>query len=426
MSTSTGRTLKIITAITVTTIFAAAILGCSRDDSGDAKSEDLKRRLKRLRSVPYTSVTTEPMEPRRVGVVLHEADKAYGGYNIYCSHISPKAFLMDMNGKIVHEWSYPTEKSQLWNHAVMLDKGDLLVINKLKHLLKLDWNSNLLWRWPMEVHHDIAISDHTFYVILREIHEYRDFRARFSAIAQLTLTGEEIFRWSTFDHFGEIKEVLDRRSFIDTVLDSLIAREGSGITEKPLSQQPELRGLVAGAVFDYFHLNTITIIPENGLERKDARFRAGNLLICFRNVNQIAVLDKDTWEILWAWGEGTLEWPHHPTMLDNGNILLFDNGVFRKFSTVLELNPLTEQIEWKYNADPPTDFYSYTKGSAQRLPNGNTLICEGDNGRAIEVTRTGEVVWEWINPASEGARRVQVYRMTRLSADVVELLLEID
>jgi outer membrane protein assembly factor BamB len=184
--------------------------------------------------------------------------------------------------------------------------------------------------------------------------------------------------------------------------------------------------LMVGTLFDYFHLNTITVIPENGVGEGDARFRAGNLLICFRNVNQIGVLDKDTWEILWVWGEGELEWPHHPTMLDNGNILLFDNGAFREFTTVLELNPVTERVEWKYNADPPTDFYSYSKGSAQRLPNGNTLICDADNGRAFEVTRAGETVWEWHNPARELARRVTVYRMTRLPPDLVEPLLGID
>ena len=43
-------------------------------------------------------------------------------------------------------------------------------------------------------------------------------------------------------------------------------------------------------------------------------------------------------------------------------------------------------------------FYSSYISSAQRLPNGNTLITEGSDGRLIEVTKEHEIVWEYINP----------------------------
>jgi len=43
-------------------------------------------------------------------------------------------------------------------------------------------------------------------------------------------------------------------------------------------------------------------------------------------------------------------------------------------------------------------FFSPYIGGAQRLSNGNTLICEGCDGRIFEVTRAGEVVWEYVNP----------------------------
>jgi hypothetical protein len=147
------------------------------------------------------------------------------------------------------------------------------------------------------------------------------------------------------------------------------------------------------------------------------------MLVCFRNVNQIAVLSGDRGEILWAWGEGELEWPHHPTVVQGGNILIFDNGTRRKYSRLIEIDPLSEEIEWEYVADPPSDFFTPEKGSSQRLPNGNTLICEGDKGRSFEITREGEVVWEWFNPAMTGRHRVQVYRMMRLAPEVVEPLL---
>ena len=91
---------------------------------------------------------------------------------------------------------------------------------------------------------------------------------------------------------------------------------------------------------------------------------------------------------------------------------------------MLELNPVTERVEWEYMGDPPESFFTHRNGSAQRLPDGNTLICDGDNGRAFEVTREGEIVWEWLSPLWKGKRRIQVYRMERIAPGVVERLLE--
>jgi hypothetical protein len=134
-------------------------------------------------------------------------------------------------------------------------------------------------------------------------------------------------------------------------------------------------------------------------------------------------MDRATMRIVWAWGEGELEWPHYPVMLASGNILVYDNGVFREYSRIIEVNPLTEEIEWEYRADPPESFYSETRGAAQRLPNGNTLICDSTDGRVFEVTPDGTTVWEWLNPATEDGHRVQVVRMYRLAPEEVEPLL---
>jgi hypothetical protein len=211
-------------------------------------------------------------------------------------------------------------------------------------------------------------------------------------------------------------------SFLDTVLDSI---------ETGWTPESELLKGVRKAVdmpkvhkVDYFHMNTINLLPENSAADSDPRFQRGNFLVCFRNVNQIAVLDRITYEVLWAWGEGQLEWPHHPTMLENGHILIFDNGVNREYSRVVELDVLDEAIVWEYKSDPPEDFYSFGRGSAQRLPNGNTLICESDRGRAFEVTPDKELAWAWLNPAFRHDHREGVYRMMRLPRDQIDALLE--
>ena len=53
---------------------------------------------------------------------------------------------------------------------------------------------------------------------------------------------------------------------------------------------------------------------------------------------------------------------------------------------------------WSYTAETPTDFYSRVMGSAQRLPNGNTLICESTSGNLFQVTPDGKTVWKYRYP----------------------------
>ena len=99
-------------------------------------------------------------------------------------------------------------------------------------------------------------------------------------------------------------------------------------------------------------------------------------------------------------------------------MLIFNNGLKRNdgssYSSVDEIVPpvdengfysLTsgsafgpESILWTYYAENKSDFYSEAISGAQRLPNGNTLICDGTHGRLFEVTTEGEVVWDYINP----------------------------
>jgi len=424
-----GRTIK--TILWLLPLAAALVVliillrpGRQDDSATDAPDRQI-RRLERLRSVPYTTMTETAVDSTNSGVTIYDRDRAYDGYNLYCSRISPEVRLVDMEGNLVHMWTHPSDTSMIWDHAIMLPNGDVVVIEKFKYLLRLDWASSPLWRKPMEIHHDIVpLPDGTFYAVVREIREHRGLQVRFSAMVHLSEEGSEISRWGTFEHLEQMKAALDTRSFLDTVLDSIIASDEEALADENLHKRPLLQKYVRGKpLYNYFHLNTINVLPETRLA-EDRRFRPGNLLVCFRNVNQLAILDRDSKEILWAWGEGELERPHHPSMLADGNILVFDNGVERRWSRILEVDPLTGRIEWLYEGDPPNSFYTFEKGSVQRLPNGNTLISEGNEGRVFEVTETGEIVWEWLNPEIKRQRRVQIYRMERLSPEKIEPLLE--
>ena len=413
--------MKYITLLLLLVLLIPA--SCGKEGAPD-RAHELDERLERLKSVPYTATTDEEVPLDVAGVTIFDRDRAWPGYNLYCSRIAPEAFLLDMEGNVVNRWFYEQDKFNFWNYAILTENGNLIVLNDTRYILKLDWDSNLMWEKARPVNHDVArAADGSLYAIEYLTRTHRDLTVRFGQLVHLDADGEELGIWSTYDRLDYLKQVLEPTSFLDAILDSMLARGVSSDTLHRVSGKIDVSSVgMRARLYDYFRLNTVTIVPETPLGREDPRFTAGHLLICLRNVNQIAVLEWESGEILWSWGEGDLEWPHHPTVLNNGNILLFDNGVVREYSRVIELNPVTETIEWEYTDSPPERFYSRTRGSCQRLPNGNTLICESNDGRTFEVTADGEIVWEWFNPITDDGRRVQVYRMIRYPVGMVDLL----
>ena len=112
-------------------------------------------------------------------------------------------------------------------------------------------------------------------------------------------------------------------------------------------------------------------------------------------------------------------------MLANGHIMVFDNGVKNKASRVVEMDPATGQIVWQYQAPVPQSFYTLSKGSAQRLDNGNTLITNSDNGKVFEVTSAGEIVWEYrCTFYNQHDRRAAIVRAHRFVPGAIEGLIE--
>jgi hypothetical protein len=156
----------------------------------------------------------------------------------------------------------------------------------------------------------------------------------------------------------------------------------------------------------------------------------GSLLVSFRNISTVIRIDRRTGEIVWKLGAPPLSGQHAPYTLVSGNMLLFDNGPHRldesyPFSRVIEINPATKAIAWKYQEPRSFNFYSPRISNAQRLPNGNTLINEGVFGRFFEVTTGGDVVWEYVNPqfgpstAAAKAQQNGVFRVYRYSEEEI-------
>ncbi|MGH7308820.1 MAG: aryl-sulfate sulfotransferase, partial [Candidatus Rokuibacteriota bacterium] len=142
---------------------------------------------------------------------------------------------------------------------------------------------------------------------------------------------------------------------------------------------------------EWTHANTVAELAD------------GNLVVSFRNISTVVIVDRRTGAIVWKLGSPPLAQQHDPRPLANGNLLIFDNGPHRRdhpapYSRVIEVDPQSGAIVWEYHDQSLFDFFSPYISGAQRLPNGNTLICEGCDGRIFEVTPDGAVVWEYVNP----------------------------
>ncbi len=362
-------------------IFVSLLADCRAEKKVPPKNEEGPR--SKISSLPY--LQGYKAAPKKVGVTRHDKETAYQGLNFYLSGHAPRAYLTDMEGNVVHEWGTDLKKSRPggqihWRRAHLFPNGDLLAFEgdgqgEGMVLRKLDKDSNPIWTYEGRCHHDLFVEeDGTIYVITkRKLTEHGKLKLEGpiweDCITVLTPQGEEVRTISLLDCFlnSDYAYVL-----------YYMARDG-----------------------DPFHTNTIELF-DGSLADKIPIFKKGHALISIRHLSTIAIVDLDKEKVTWMlWGMFRVQ--HQPVVLENGNILLFDNGDIAGKSRVLEFNPLTQEIVWAYRGDATNKFFSETCGSNQRLPNGNTLITESESGRAFEVTPENRIVWEFLNSHRAGA-----------------------
>lgn len=348
----------------------------------------------------------EPAADRR-GVTVHQAALASAGLNLYSSGHAPEAFLMGMDGLVLHRWrlafseafpDYPPEalrdSHQWWRHVHLLEDGGLLAIHEGLGLVRLDVDSHLRWALAGGFHHDVDVAeDGTIYALIRE--------------PALLRPG----RRGLVDSIA----VLDSRGRLQRKISLLEAFERSRFA-------PMLRDRL-GRRFDPLHTNTLTLLDDEHSYQHPA-FARGNALVSMRHLDTIAVVNLARGSVEWAL---TGQWSrqHHPSLLRSGTLLLFDNQGSRAGARVLEIDPLTQALVWSYEGNAQNGFRSLTLGFAQRLPNGNTLITESEAGRAFEVTREGRIVWEFYNPeraGESGELIATLFEMVRLPRESIDWL----
>jgi hypothetical protein len=356
-------------------------------------------------------VDQNPIRRRGTGLRALDAARASAGLTLFAPTDGQAVYLIDLHGKVVHTWNMPYPPGM---YGYLTEKGTLFYNGKIPNdtflgksrfkggaALEADWNGKVLWevRQP-DHHHDGRLLKNGNILLLCATELPEDVARRVQGgrsgtevngkiwadyLVEMTKDGRTVWEWRVWEHLDPAQDLItalqdDRSEWT----------HGNGLIEHP----------------------------------------DGSVLVSFRNISTIIKIDRGSGKIVWKLGAPPLSGQHAPAPLPNGNILIFDNGPHRldqtlPFSRVIEVNPATKEIVWKYQEETLMNFYSPRISNAQRLPNGNTLINEGSFGRFFEVTSEGDVVWEYVNPffgpstASARTQTNNVFRAYRYTEEEV-------
>lgn len=370
----------------------------------------------------------------------------------------PTAFLVDTTGTPLHSWSHsahqpdpddnPPKNLRGWNHVEIDAEGNLYAIVPLQALLKLTPGSSLTWSADVSAHHDLVVDQSGAVLVLGET-------PRLVTVDDVPLvvldnlvtqvdvhTGAVVVETSLWDVLRtdpELRRRIERsalmrrdrftasgwpgtctdltRSVVDETLELFSTGSYRGDRRQSLSR---LRRLPESPC-DVLHTNTLELLAEHpaGL------WLHGDILVCMRELNTIAVVDLAHGTVRWQWGVGSISGPHQPSMLPDGRILVFDNGVANRRSRVVIVDPVTREVVWSWTANPPESFFCPLAGGCELLSNGNVLVTNSAAGAAFELTPDKQINWELTLPIDAygpDRGRVSIYRMSGVRPDVVTRL----
>ncbi len=395
-----------------------------------------------------------------VGLFIQDPG-SLAGYVLFSPISSNNIYLIDKCGYLVHTWSSSHHPGQ---SVYLLEDGTLLRPGSTGNTVftsggnggiieKFGWNSSLLWSYTISSatecqHHDIKqLPSGNVLAIVWELKTAAEATAagRNPATLGTTLWSEKIvelqpvgtnsanivWEWHVWDHLVQEFDV-------------------TKLNYGNVSQHAELINLnypVTGTNVDWLHCNSIDYNEE-----------LDQVMISSHNLNEIWVVDHSTTtaeaathaggthgkggDLLYRWGNpmaynrGTggdkqLFGQHNAHWIENGmtdagKIMIFNNGMGRpggNYSSIDVINPpidgsgnyslpsvqayQPDTVWWTYVALVPTDFYSTNISGAQRLSNGNTIICEGPQGTFFEIDSAKNTVWRYVNPVNQAGAITQ-------------------
>ncbi|MEM7038562.1 MAG: aryl-sulfate sulfotransferase, partial [Bacteroidota bacterium] len=395
---------------------------------------------------------------RTLGTVHYDDSLAFEGYTLFSPNPSKSTFLIDNCGRVVNRWFTEHRPGFM---AYLLPDGKLLKAGKWENATQFDdipgsggvleiydWESNLLWQYPVVdqahgQHHDVhpLPNGNVLYIAWESfdsaavadagrppinINHGKLWSEKIVEIRPIFPDSAEIvWEWRAWDHM--IQDYDSSKANYGVVADhpgrldvNFYGRYGLGV--------------------EWLHFNAVTC--HEGLDL---------IMISSRQMDEIYIIDHSTTtqeaagstgglrgkggDFLWRWGN---PWAydhgnstnqaffgqHHPNWIpagspDAGKIMIFNNGTNRPsgdWTSVEMLAPPMDSLgnfaytpgqafgpdsaHTVYRDSVPTDWHAQWISGADRLPNGNTLICDGVRGTFFEVTPDREEVWRYVNPAS--------------------------
>jgi hypothetical protein len=413
------------------------------------------------------TVGAQTSAERTVGVLIN--NRAFEGYNLYTPLLSTTTYLFDNRGKVVHTWEsdyLPPSATYLLENGHLLTGGGIasdyyLAGGRGGWIEEMDWDGNTVWVFEHYdnvhnqywLHHDFEkLPNGNVLMLAWEMKTYDEAIAagRNPDLEECPLPdtglwpekiievkpdyasgygGDIVWEWHVWDH-------------IIQDYDSTKANYGD------VGAHPELVDLnycsyVAANDADWQHANSIDYHPA-----------LDQIVISARTFDEIWIIDHSTTtaqaaghtggrsgkggDLLYRWGnpqtyraggpgDKQLFNQHDATWIEPGypgagNILIFNNGRFGpEYSSVVEITPPMDRrgnyFRWEDAFGPtvprweykdPANFYSTIISGAQRLPNGNTLVCDGTSGHIFEVAAGGQrrqpyspIVWKFISPFTD-------------------------
>ena len=384
-----------------------------------------------------------------VGLIQHNPGTLDDGFVLFAPTRSNTTYLIDRCGKEVKSWTStynPGLSCYLLSDGTLLRTGVVQSqsFNAGGHggvIEKIDWNGNVIWTYFISdatnwQHHDVkALPNGNILVIAWEskTNTQAIAKGRNPLLVPTTLWSEQIleiqptgatggnivWEWHLWDHLIQ--------DFDNTKPDF-----------GAVNTNPQLLNINYNATADnsdWIHLNSI-----------DYNVALDQILVSSRVLNEIWVIDHSTssaeaashsggnsgngGDFLFRWGNplayntGTSTQffgQHNAQWIQTGlpyenQIMVFNNGNGRtggNYSTIEIINPpvdgfnytsslpyLPASTSWIYNDGNPNNFYAQLTSGCQQLSNGNVLFCNGPKGTFKEISASGTILWEYINPVS--------------------------
>jgi hypothetical protein len=397
-------------------------------------------------------------QPQTLGL-FSRTSASQDGYVLFTPMTSDNTYLIDKCGKSVHTWNGSRKPGA---SVYLLEDGSLLRAEGVGNtnfavggtggaIVRYDWNGSILWNYTISSdfecqHHDVCrLPNGNILTIVwdRKLPSEAKDAGRDPAHLGTELWSEKIvelmplgttdalvvWEWHVWDHLVQNIDaskpnygaVIDNPGLIDI---NYYGNNAPGVTDwlhingidyNPALDQIMLSVHAFSEIWIIDHSTSSAVAAAHGGGRYG---HGGDLLYRWGNP---AAYKRGTATDQKLFGQHNARWIKAPRP-DSGKIMIFNNGLYRPsqtYSSVDVINPplLTgnggyllngsspygpQTLYWQYQPPTSVHLYSAYMSGAQPLSNRNTLLCEGDNGRFIEVDTAGNIVWEYVNPIAVG------------------------